>query len=101
MSTLHTVNKSPFTDNCLRSCLLLCTSKDALLLIEDGVYGGTSQSPCAEDIRAKIQLGVSVYALKQDTLARGELEVLEGITLIEDKDFVRLSCEHQCIQSWY
>ncbi|UTF60540.1 sulfurtransferase complex subunit TusB [Gilvimarinus sp. DA14] len=101
MSTLHTVNKSPFNDNCLSSCLLLCASSDSLLLIEDGVYGGTNHSPCASELRAKIASGVSVYALENDARARGKLDVIDGITLINDQDFVRLSCEHQCIQSWY
>ena len=39
MSTLHTVNKSPFGNGTLLSCLNHCKPGDAVLLIEDGVYG--------------------------------------------------------------
>ncbi len=40
MSTLHTVNKSPFATQALLSCLNHAKAGDAVLLIEDGVYGG-------------------------------------------------------------
>ena len=39
MSTLHTVNKSPFERNSLRTCLGHLTVGDAVLMIEDGVIG--------------------------------------------------------------
>lgn len=39
MSTLHTVNKSPFEKNALKSCLGHLCSGDAVLMIEDGVFG--------------------------------------------------------------
>ena len=40
MSTLHTVNKSPYERNALKSCLDHVTAGDRILLIEDGVLGG-------------------------------------------------------------
>lgn len=39
MSTLHTVNKSPFERNSLDTCLLLIKNDSTVLLIEDGVAG--------------------------------------------------------------
>ena len=39
MSTLHTVNKSPFANQSLISCLGHCKNSDAVLMFEDGVYG--------------------------------------------------------------
>jgi len=39
MSTLHTVNKSPFDRSSLETCLRLAGKGNAVLLLEDGVYG--------------------------------------------------------------
>lgn len=101
MSTLHTVNKSPFQDNSLASCLTLCNNGDSVLLIEDGAYGAAHTSPCADHLKRLLSDGTKIYALENDVKARGLQLLLEGIELTDYKGFVELSCAHHCIQSWY
>jgi tRNA 2-thiouridine synthesizing protein B len=102
MKTLHTVNKSPFTDQCLGSCLAVCAPGDSLLLIEDGTYGALSSAPTAEQLQQAISAGVAVYALTSDTAARGlTAQLAPQISLTDYPGFVQLSCKHHNIQSWY
>ena len=101
MSTLHTVNKSPFQSKCLRNCLDLIAPDDALLLIEDGTYALKLGGKDHTLLLNTIQQGVKVYALNSDALARGLKPSFEGITAINEPMFVELCCKHQRIQSWY
>lgn len=102
MSTLHTINKSPFLHATLASCLQVCGKQDGILLLEDGVFGGLSSAPCAEELSAMIEAGVKVYALAGDVNARGLQEKLRSDILTTDYNgFVQLSIEHNCVQSWY
>ena len=41
---LHTVNKSPFENNSLETCLRLIENNSSLLLIEDAVYGALTNT---------------------------------------------------------
>ena len=70
MSTLHTVNKSPFGNGALQSCLKHCKPGDAVLLIEDGVYGAIAGSALAAEVRAGLS-DVALYVLEGDVKARG------------------------------
>lgn len=102
MGTLHTVNKSPFTDQALKSCLSLCAPGDSLLLIEDGTYGALTAAPTAKLLDDVTKRGIKVYALASDLAARGlDSQLAAGIVLTDYQGFVRLSCEHETIQSWY
>ncbi len=102
MSTLHTINKSPFSHSTLASCLQVCGKQDGILLLEDGVFGALASSPCAEELATIIETGVRVYALKGDVNARGLQEKIRaGILLTDYNGFVQLSIEHKCVQSWY
>lgn len=102
MSTLHTVNKSPFTYTTLTSCISVCAEADAILLLEDGVFGAMSTAPCAEQIQSLIKRGVKVYALINDVKARGLQEkILPEVLLTNYSEFVQLSIRHRCVQSWY
>lgn len=102
MSTLHTVNKSPFIHTTLASCIAICADNDGILLLEDGVFGAMVGSPCANDLQAKMAAGVKIYALNNDIKARGLAEkILAGISLTDYAKFVQLSIEHRCVQSWY
>ena len=100
MSTLHTVNKSPFATNALLSCLMHCKDGDAVLMIEDGVYGALNGSGVAEVVVAQAK-SVSIYALTGDVAARG----LEGKTLtevgsVDYAGFVDLVAKHDRTQNW-
>lgn len=102
MSTLHTINKSPFSHTTLTSCLQVCGKQDGILLIEDGVFGALSSAPCAEELSEMIAAGVKVYVLTGDVKARGLTEKLRSDVLLTDyTGFVQLSIEHNCVQSWY
>jgi tRNA 2-thiouridine synthesizing protein B len=102
MSTLHTINKSPFSHTTLTSCLQVCSKLDGILLLEDGVFGALYSAPCAEELSAKIDTGVKVYVLSGDVNARGLQGKLRSDVLITDYNgFVQLSIEHNCVQSWY
>lgn len=102
MSTLHTVNKSPFSHNTLSSCIKVCGKQDAILLLEDGVFGAMRNSPCAEELQQLIDQGVGVYALASDVKARGLAEkILPQIALTDYNEFVQLSLDHRSVQSWY
>ncbi|WP_111640819.1 sulfurtransferase complex subunit TusB [Marinimicrobium alkaliphilum] len=102
MSTLHTVNKSPFNHATLSQCARLCHDQDAIVLLEDGVYGALTSSPCATDLASLLARGVALFALECDLRARGlEARLLPGIQVTDERGFVRLSLEHKTLQSWY
>lgn len=102
MSTLHTINKSPFTHNTLFSCLKVCTECDGILLLEDGVFGTITSAPGADELQLLIQRGVKVFALINDIKARGlEEKLAPNIELIDYNTFVQLTLDHRCVQSWY
>jgi len=100
MSTLHTINKSPFDRNSLESCLRVISDNDVILLIEDGVYAatGTSFSGVVE-AAAKSH---SVYVLGPDLSARGMKEdgIVEGVKVVDYEGFVDLVTEHDKTNSW-
>lgn len=102
MSTLHTINKSPFAHQTLASCLSVCADQDGILLLEDGVFGAIRHSPCAEDLQTLINKGVKVYALDNDLKARGLHDrIHEAIQVTNYDGFVQLSLDYRCVQSWY
>ena len=60
---LHIISSSPQNSAAFSSCLRLCQSGDAIVLIQDGVYAATQQQSIPE--------AVSVYVLQDDLDARG------------------------------
>jgi len=97
---LHTVNKSPFERNSLESCLRMAKSGNAILLIEDGVYGDLKGSVMTDQIAAAMK-NVDIYALKPDVDARGISEkVMDGVKLVGYDGFVDLASEYKSVQSW-
>lgn len=102
MSTLHTVNKSPYTNSTLASCLSICTNQDGILLLEDGVFGAVKASPEMAKLHRLIQEGVKVFVLINDVKARGlEEKIPAEITPVDYNTFVQLTLEYRCVQSWY
>jgi tRNA 2-thiouridine synthesizing protein B len=101
MSKLHTVNKSPFDRTTLESCLRLVTKGDAVLLLEDGVYGamaGTAKSAMVE----KAMNDVSVYVLGPDLKARGvdEGRLIAGVKVVGYDGFVDLTTDNDAVSAW-
>jgi tRNA 2-thiouridine synthesizing protein B len=102
MTILHTVNKSPFHDSTLSSCLAICSNQDSVIFIEDGVFGAIETSPLAFSIQKLSSAGTRFFALDNDVIARGIAEkLLPNITQVSYQDFVRLSVECKQIQSWF
>lgn len=101
MSTLHTVNKSPFATQALISCLNHAKPGDAVLMIEDGVYGGLGGTGLT-DIVAEFGKSVSLYALSPDLSARGIAadRLLDGVEGVDYAGFVDLVTKHGRSQAW-
>jgi tRNA 2-thiouridine synthesizing protein B len=101
MSTLHTVNKSPFERNALKSCLGHLCQGDAVLMIEDGVFGARKGSSAASMVQAALQ-AAKVYALAPDLAARGikPQDLVGGIELVDYGGFVDLVTNHGRTVAW-
>lgn len=101
MSTLHTVNKSPFATQALISCLNHAKAGDAVLMIEDGVYGGLGGTGLTE-IMAEFGKNVSLYVLSPDLAARGvdAGRLIGGIEGVDYSGFVDLVAKHDRTQAW-
>jgi tRNA 2-thiouridine synthesizing protein B len=101
MSTLHTVNKSPFERSAFISALNHLMDGDALLMIEDGVVGARKGSAFA-GLLEKTAKRCSVYVLEPDLTARGmkESDVIPGARLVDYGGFVDLVTSHQRTQAW-
>jgi tRNA 2-thiouridine synthesizing protein B len=101
MSTLHTVNKSPFERSALISALNHLRPGDALLMLEDGVVGARKGSAFASLFESTAK-GCSIYVLGPDLAARGiaETDVIPGAKLVDYGGFVDLVTAHQRTQAW-
>lgn len=101
MSTLHTVNKSPFERNSLHSCLGHLTVGDAVLMIEDGVLGARKGSVAVAMVQAAMP-DCKVYALAADLAARGikAEDVIDGVQLVDYGGFVDLVTQHARTAAW-
>ncbi len=100
MSILHTVNKSPFEKQSLSSCVAHASHGDAVLMIEDAVYGAVSGTAAAAQLEEN--KNISIYALGPDLNARGlgEAKLAEGVNVVDYNGFVELAVEHDKTQSW-
>jgi tRNA 2-thiouridine synthesizing protein B len=100
MSILHTVNKSPFEKQSLSSCVAHALDGDAILMIEDAVYGAVSGTTTATLLVDNNN--ITIYALGPDLDARGlgEAKLAEGINIVDYDGFVDLAVEHDKTQSW-
>ena len=101
MSTLHTVNKSPFQTQTLISCLGHAKPGDSVLMIEDGVYGAMSGSSMSEVV-AGMGANVKLFVLGADVAARGidAGRVAEGITSVGYDEFVDMAASCDRVQNW-
>jgi tRNA 2-thiouridine synthesizing protein B len=101
MSTLHTVNKSPFERSAFISALNHLRPGDALLMMEDGVVGARKGSAFAGLIENAAKR-CSLYVLKPDLAARGmgENDLVQGAKLVDYGGFVDLVTSHERTQAW-
>ena len=97
---LHTVNKSPFGNGSLETCLKMAVSGSTVLLIEDGVYAALQGSAASAAVQKAME-SVTVAALAPDLEARGIADkVIDGIKLVDYSGFVDLACEHDKVSAW-
>ncbi len=101
MSMLHTVNKSPFENSSISSCLAMCTNDSSVLFIEDGVISVMKSTKFSDLIMDSLSK-YKIYALKPDLEARGlSLDnVIDGVEIVGYDEFVDLTTEHDSVQSW-
>ena len=99
MSTLHTVNKSPFDRDSLDLALDYAQDGSAILMMEDGVYGAMQNTSVASKVSAS---NATIYVLGPDLKARGisEDKVIDGIKVIDYAGFVAATTEYDQVQSW-
>ncbi len=101
MPVLHIVNKSPYDRNSLDSCLRLARADSSILLIEDGIYAAQKNAGASEKMEQALK-NHRVYALEPDLKARGinPDNIVDGISLVDYDGFVKLTTEHDKLQSW-
>lgn len=96
---LHTINKSPYSHQCLADCLRVCSEDDVVLLIEDGVYAALAHSESIKSLLAKVS---AVYALQADIAARGLSDrIATEIETVDYTGFVQLCADQPKILAWY
>ena len=97
---LHTVNKSPFQNNSLESCLTHSKDGSGILLIEDGVYGAQKGTTIAAKVEEAMKTK-KVYVLGPDMKTRGIQDLmLDGVQVVDYAGFVDLATEFSGVQSW-
>jgi tRNA 2-thiouridine synthesizing protein B len=95
---LHIINKSPFTNSALDSCLRVAQGGD-VLLIEDAVYAAVAGS--AEQQVRNAMKQFKFHALQSDLEARGIADrVIEGVNKVDYGGFVELAAKNKNCQSW-
>jgi tRNA 2-thiouridine synthesizing protein B len=103
LSSLHTFNKTAQDDYLNLKLSQAIRDGDEVILIEDGVYQClklfTLQN--TEHDSAWPMLSKSIYALRDDALARGIPITTEGIIFVSYEEFVQLSISHKKVISWY
>jgi len=101
MATLHTVNKSPFQNQTLISCLGHAKAGDSVLMIEDGVYGAM-QGNAMSEVVAGMGANVKLFVLGADIAARGidAGRVAKGIASVDYEEFVDMAASHDRVQNW-
>ncbi len=98
---LHTVNKSPFERNALKSCLRLAAKGASVLLIEDGVIAALAGTPAGEDIAKRAGV-LKFYVLGPDIDARGlgDRPLIDFVEVVDYGGFVDLVVAHDAVNAW-
>ena len=101
MNMLHTVNKSPFENSSVKSCISMCAKNNSILFIEDAVISVMKATKFTGMIESSLK-DFKMYALRPDLEARGlSLDnVIEGVKIVGYEEFVDLTTEHDSVQSW-
>lgn len=94
MSTLHLINRSPFSTNILQELAAAVSQGDHVLLVEDGVYAasGTALHVLPE--------GVELWALEEDCASRGVTSA-DISKMVDMAGFVALTATTHRTVSWF
>ena len=94
---LHIVNQSPFSSDALSRCLSCLSGKDAVILIEDGVYGLSHPLLAAQSLPEQ-----SLFYLQADAQARGVSAAPTLHTVaVNYAEFVDLAVQYETSVSWF
>lgn len=100
MTILHTVNRSPFENAALASCLRLAGPGSCILLREDAVVAAVSGSTWAHAL-AEAASSLTLYVLKADVEARGlSGRTIPEISVVDDAGFVALAAQCRTSIAW-
>ena len=102
MSTLHTVNKSPFERVAMASCLAHLSAGDAVLLIEDGVVGARKGGAFAKPLRRERRRAARSTRSARISTARGVKPKISptGVEIVDYDGFVDLAAQHARVCAW-
>ncbi len=95
---LHTVNKSPFQNTTLESCIRFIRPGDVILLLEDGVLAAQADTSKSEMLSTAMQKA-EVYALQADLKARALTNLVSGVKITDYVGFVEL-VENHSTHAW-
>ena len=98
---LHTINKSPFEKDSLKTCLRYAEKGSSVLFIEDAVYACTRGTIFEKQISDN-HGNISFYVLGPDLEARGldNSNLTNNIEIIDYKGFVKLVADNEKTQNW-
>lgn len=99
MSTLHIVSSSPMTTAALNQAFAIAADGDAILLIENGVYGAVA----VPDNTRRLQSAAvhpALFVLREDLAARALFTPLADFKVVSYVEFVELVCQHHNSISW-
>ncbi|WJW74345.1 sulfurtransferase complex subunit TusB [Thiohalobacter sp. IOR34] len=101
MAMLHTVNKSPFENRSLDSCIAHAKPGSSILLIEDAVVGAVEGTAVSGKVKSAIE-ACKLYVLGPDLKARGipEDRLIDGVGVVDYGGFVDLVTENDNVQAW-
>lgn len=94
---LHTLNASP-SSAAFADCLRLIVPGDTLLLLGDAVYGAVTGSADGQALHSS---GAEICVLREDAMAAGVANRLEGATLVDMDGFVELTERISRQLAWY
>lgn len=92
--TLHLIQESPFSSSALQECINILENGDAILLMQNGVYGAHHTLTNSASL--------NIFALKDDLTARGIMDKTPThIKTISYDEFVELCIQYDKTISWY
>lgn len=101
MSVLHLVNASPFESVTLSRCLARAGEGDAVLLLENGVYGALAGCRFSHEV-AEAAARLDIRVLGPDLDARGLCapDLLQSLGRVGYDGFVELAAHHELSLTW-